>query len=291
MQEKQGSEVIWWCRQRYRSDPGKKEKCHATMGRERGTKMRNIWISSSTLCLIQWIRRILWKAVAGSVRAEFGEWNTTVDKGWMNYRPFKQCAHTQDPAARWDGPEGAKGAGWCHCHSVISEQSQRWGMSLVIAKRATSHPPSKSEMPAQSASLPAQKFMRQILLETMTFQTKFFWYLLPRECLTQNYSITALLYFLYSSSALQILLHLPSLPWNGVFVFHICNYNKHRFISIWDRNIFSTWIWALRGAGFILGTVLSGVSRTSHYWKWHWEWRVWWRKSMESACAHLSNRR
>lgn len=143
---------------------------------------------------------------------------------------MKQCAHTQVHGARRDGPEGAKGAGWCHCHSVISERSQRWGTSLVIGKRATSHPPSTREMPAQPASLPAQKFMRHILLETTTSQTKLFWYLLPREFLTQNYSIIAILCFLYSSSALQILLLLSPLPWNGVFLFHICNYNKHRFI-------------------------------------------------------------
>lgn len=105
-------------------------------------------------------------------------------------------------------------------------------------KRATSHPPSTGEMPAQPASLPAQKSMRQILLETTTFQTKLFWYLLPRECLKQNYSIIAILCFLYSSSALQILLLLSPLTWNGIFLFHICNYNKHRFIYMRQKYIF-----------------------------------------------------
>lgn len=47
MQEKQGREVIWWCRQCYRTDSEKKEECHAAMEGERGTKMRNLWISSS----------------------------------------------------------------------------------------------------------------------------------------------------------------------------------------------------------------------------------------------------
>lgn len=89
-----------------------------------------------------------------------------------------------------------------------------------------------------SASLPAQKFTRQILLQTTTFQTKLFWYLLPRDCLTQNYSIIAISCFLYPSSALQILLLLPPRPWNGVFLFHICNYNKHRFIYMRQKSIF-----------------------------------------------------
>lgn len=66
-------------------------------------------------------------------------------------------------------------------------------MSSVIGKRATSHPPSKREMPAQLSSLPAQKFTN---VEIITFQTKSFWYLLPIECLTQNYSIIAILFSL-----------------------------------------------------------------------------------------------
>lgn len=97
----------------------------------------------------------------------------------MSYVPLKQPGHTQVHSARRDVSEGAKGAGWCHCHSLSSLNGHGDGEGPWWLEKGKHHTHLqkgqrgwRGECRPSQLHLPTQKYMKQILLETISRHVK-----------------------------------------------------------------------------------------------------------------------
>lgn len=208
------------------------------MGGERGTKMRNIWISSSTdfalfsgsegscgkLLLDRWEQsletEIQLLTKAGWVTDHLNNVHThkSLVPDEMGLRVPRELAGVTATLSSPNGHRDGECPWW-----------------LEKGQHHTQLQKGKCQ-PSRPHSLPRNSWGKSSWKPEPS-KPKYSGIYYP-ESVWQNYLIIAILCFLCSSSALQILLLLPSLPWNGVFLFHICNYNKHGFRYMRQKYIF-----------------------------------------------------